>query len=100
MKIKLRDNTWSLVCVDLDAGVRGQIDPPVYANKQLKLSTRINKSKDILEVLIHECLHGCFWDLDEEIVDECALDIANALYKLGARIDINKIKKERKTRRK
>jgi len=95
MKVKLRDNTWSVVRTDLGSSIRGQIDPPAYVNKQLKLSTRITKNKEMLEVFIHECLHGCFWDLDEEAVEKAALDMANALYKVGARINVDKIKKRK-----
>lgn len=95
MKVKLRDNTWSVVRTDLGSSIRGQIDPPVYVNKQLKLSTRITKNKEILEVFIHECLHGCFWDIDEQAIEKSAADIANALYRLGARIDVDKIKKRK-----
>ena len=66
MKVKLRDKTWSVTRADLGPSVRGQIDPPTYARRQLKMSTRIKKNQEFLEVFIHECLHGCFWDIDEE----------------------------------
>lgn len=36
-----------------------------------------------LDVLIHEMLHACFWDLDEEGIEESASDIARALWRLG-----------------
>ncbi len=92
MNIKLRNNTWKLVKTDLGSSVRGEIDPPVYVNKSIKLSSRLRKQSEILEVFLHECLHGCFWDLDEEAIDKAAYDISKALYKLGARIEIDKLK--------
>lgn len=41
--------------------------------------------KDLLEVLIHEALHACYWDLDEEAIDEAGVDIAQMLWKFGYR---------------
>jgi len=38
-----------------------------------------------LEVLIHEMLHACYWDLDEEAIDITARDIARVLFRLGYR---------------
>jgi len=100
MRVKLRDNVWSLVRTDLGPSIRGQIDPPAYQRKQLKISTRIKKEKELLEVLIHECLHGCFWDIDEDAIDKAAVDISNLLYKHGGRIDMNKITKRSKPKSK
>ena len=91
MKVKLRNNEWKLVRLDLGPNVRGEIDPPTYVNKNIKISTRLKKSAEILEVVLHECLHGCFWDLDEEAIDKAALDISRILHKLGARLDIEKV---------
>ena len=97
MKIKLRNNTWTVIRSDLGAAVRGQIDPPTYARKQLKISTRIKSDKEILEVFLHECLHGCFWDIDEAAIELAAYDIAKALYGLGVRLDIEAFNKKIKT---
>lgn len=93
MRVKLRNNTWKVVRSDLGSTVRGEIDPPSYVNKSIRLSTRLKKSQELLEVFIHECLHGCFWDLDEEVIDRAAFDIAKALHKLGARIDVSQLDK-------
>lgn len=40
-----------------------------------------------LDVLIHEMLHACMWDLDEEAVTEMASDIAHVLWRIGYRIE-------------
>jgi hypothetical protein len=96
INIKLRNKVWKLVKQDLGLKVRGEIDPPSYTNKKIKLSSNLKKSNEILEVFIHECLHGCFWYLDETTVDKAAYDIARALYKLGARISIDKVPKNGK----
>ena len=96
MEIKLRNNTWKVVKTDLGPSVRGEIDPPTYVNKSLKISTRLRKSQEILEVFIHECLHGCFWDIDEEAIETAAFDISKALYKLGARLNVDEVTKKAK----
>lgn len=94
MKIKLRSNTWNLIKADLAPSVRGQIDPPSYTKKQLKISNNLKSDKEILEVFLHECLHGCFWDLDESAIEAAALDISKLLYRLGARIDLSVLDKK------
>lgn len=88
MRVTLRKNTWNLVKVDLGSRIRGEIDPATYKNKEIRISTRIKSKPEILEVVLHECLHGCFWDLEEAAIDQAAKDIAKVLRKLGASIDI------------
>jgi|688.fasta_scaffold00026_70 hypothetical protein len=95
MKVKLRNNTWELVRTDLQANIRGEIDPPSYVKKRIKLSNKLSKQAEVLEVLLHECLHGCFWDMDEEAIDKAAYDIAKVLHKLGARIDVDSVPQKR-----
>ena len=99
MNIKLGNNVWKLQHIDLGPKVRGEIDPPSYANKSLKISTRLTKQQEVLEVVIHECLHGCLWALEEDLVDKTAADIAKVLYALGARIELAKPKPKRKVKR-
>ena len=36
-----------------------------------------------LDVLIHEMLHACYWDLAEESITETASDLARVLFRLG-----------------
>ena len=38
-----------------------------------------------LDVIIHEIIHACFFDMSEEAVDESASSIATVLWKLGWR---------------
>jgi len=40
-----------------------------------------------LDVLIHEMLHGCFWDMSEEAIQFPATDIARALWRMGYRCE-------------
>jgi hypothetical protein len=43
------------------------------------------KGKILLETAIHEALHACAWDMDEQAVHETAESITNLLWKLGFR---------------
>lgn len=99
MKVKLGNHVWELQHIDLGSIVRGEIDPPSYSNKSIKISTRLRKNQDILEVILHECLHGCFWTLEEDVIDKAALDISKVLYALGARIDMDELRKTRKPKK-
>jgi len=44
-------------------------------------------TRDDLAVQIHEMLHACLWDLDEEAVEQTCVSIANCLWRLGWRND-------------
>lgn len=46
------------------------------------------RDKTTLEILIHEILHAANWDLDEHAIQETAEDLANILWKLGYRRDV------------
>ena len=52
--------------------------------KEIVVSPRL-KGERKLEVIIHELLHICFWDLDESAIEESASDIARVLTRLGYR---------------
>ena len=41
-----------------------------------------------LDVIVHEALHACFYDMDEECIDEAATDIAKFLWRLGWRNEV------------
>jgi hypothetical protein len=91
MRIKLRQSRWTLERMDLGPNVRGNIDHPDRARRYIRVSTRLTRGEEILEVMLHEFLHGCFWDMDEEVITEAARDIARALYRCGARVDLDKL---------
>ena len=62
----------------------GDTDAPRFAKRELRI---LKGAKDLmlLDTLIHESLHACAWDLDEEAVGETATDIARLLWRLGYR---------------
>lgn len=52
-----------------------------------------------LEILIHEMLHGCFWDMDEEAITDAAKGMAKALWRMGYKKQENKKKNKKKRAR-
>lgn len=88
MRTRLRGKYWNLARVrNLEA--RGDIDSPSSAAKRIRISGEVEDgTEELLEVIIHECLHGLVWDLSEETVQESSQDLAKILYKLGARIHL------------
>ena len=54
-----------------------------------KLETVLDrlKGQDRLSVIIHELLHSCYWDMDEEAIHHPAEDIARVLWRLGYRAE-------------
>jgi hypothetical protein len=88
MRARLRGKYWDLTRTrNLEA--RGDIDSPSGKGKRIRVNSKVeNKTEELLEVIIHECLHGLIWDLSEETVHESAQDLAKILYRLGARISL------------
>jgi hypothetical protein len=77
-------------------GKRFSISRPKRINPEL-LGWCINKGKpkiavaysldgeEELEIFIHEMLHACYWDMDEEAITDAAQSISNALWRIGYR---------------
>ena len=88
MRARLRGKYWHIIrAKNLEA--RGDIDSATTKDKRIRVNTKVkNDTEELLEVVIHECLHGLIWDLSEETVQESAVDLAKVLYKLGARIHL------------
>jgi len=88
MRARLRGRYWKLIRArNLEA--RGDIDSPSVVGKKIRENTAVkDETEELLEVVIHECLHGMVWDLSEETVQESAADLAKILYELGARIHL------------
>lgn len=63
-------------------GTRGLCDSPNQARKKILILESL-QGEEMLEVLIHEQLHGALWHLDEEYVAQIAKDMARNLTRLG-----------------
>lgn len=60
---------------------RGHCDPPDKKNKSIIIKQGL-KGEELMEVLIHELLHSCwFKGFSEEVVTEMAEDISRAVWK-------------------
>jgi hypothetical protein len=81
MRHKLRGKLWDVEYVKrLPNGDRGVCDSPDTAGKKIQILARL-KGQERLEVLIHEGLHACLWDLDETAITEIADDLARMIWK-------------------
>lgn len=72
--------------------VWGTCDPPTHPGKTIYLDPnpvaegrKVPKGSDALWLAIHEGLHACLWDLDEEAIDSTAVSLTNFLHRLGYR---------------
>ena len=64
----------------------GRCDAPDVRGKQILIANRL-RGKRQLDVLIHEMLHACNWQIDESYISQMASDIAQVLWRLGYRRD-------------
>jgi hypothetical protein len=81
MRIKLRERYFTLLRCRLPQGVDGNCH---LEDRTIKVRKNLRGERE-LEVLIHEMLHGCYWDLDEEAIESSARNIARVLTRLGYR---------------
>ena len=73
----------------LSDGSCGDMDPPGVHKKAIRV-VRNQPRVDMLDTLLHECLHACLPDLSEEAVTETATDLAKTLDRLGCRLVFEK----------
>jgi hypothetical protein len=62
----------------------GVCTDPAFTKRVIKIHKSLNGIKEF-EVIVHEMLHACFWDIDESVIREVGIDISHALWKLGYR---------------
>lgn len=79
MRHKIRGKIWNVRYVPNMIN-RGSCDHPNSKNKSITIKQGL-KGVELMEVLLHEMLHSCAWDLDEEVITEMADDISRALWK-------------------
>ena len=69
----------------LQDGSCGSIDPSDAPQKRILIA--LNQApQDLLDTVIHECMHACLPDTAEESVTETATDIAKVLHRMGCRV--------------
>ena len=86
MRVELRGRRWNLECIEyLKDGSCGSSDPNDAPQKRILIA--LNQTPiDLLDTVIHECLHACCPDLAEEPVTETETDISKVLSRLGCKV--------------
>ena len=80
-----RGRRWAVqFCKPADPRYHGLCEGPGTPDKTISLDERM-VGLGLLDLAIHEALHACVWDLDEDAVTETAWDIARFLHRLGFR---------------
>jgi hypothetical protein len=88
MRVELRGKRWSLLVIErLPDGSHGEIDPYDSPRKQIRIASN-QTALDALDTVLHECLHACFPDIDEDAITESATDIAKVLHRMGCRLKL------------
>jgi len=85
-QIVLRKKRYSIKKVPYLGKYDGDCDNPADPNRTIRIRSGL-KDEQELEVLLHEMLHACFWDISEESIEESGIDIARVLWQLGYRKD-------------
>ena len=87
-RFNLRGKRWDFQIVDrLPDASHGEIDPPARPKKQIRVA-RNQTPIDLLDTVIHECLHAAIPDLADDAGSETATDLAKALHRLGCRVHL------------
>lgn len=84
MKITLRGKRYTFKRCRMPSDALGQCDPPDERGKQIRVCHTLRGEKE-LDVVIHELLHGCMWNLGETAINDSATDIASVLWRMGYR---------------
>lgn len=79
-----RGKRWHIENVPRGSAHDGMAQGPHVVGKQMFLKVN-NTTRRGMEIVIHEGLHACLWDLDEEAVSETARDITALLWRMGWR---------------
>lgn len=91
MKVRLRGTTYRVKAARLRD--YGDCDNPQAKRPTIRIGNKaFSKAPLLLDVLIHEALHACFWDLKEEAIADAAEDIAVLLIALGVVCDPKKVR--------
>ena len=84
MRVELGGKRWNLVFKKMTDSAHGECDHPEKPKKQIRIRKDL-KDRLQLEALIHEMLHACEWNLDEEWIHSTGYELSVVLWKLGWR---------------
>lgn len=63
----------------------GKCDAPDSFAKKIFIGPNLDE-RDLLETAVHESIHACFFNLDEQSVETAARDTAKLLWRMGWRL--------------
>jgi hypothetical protein len=69
-----------------NAPLDGDCSNPIYPDRIIRYYVGL-RGENRLNVLIHEMLHACFWDVREEGIEEASTDASRVLWRVGYRND-------------
>lgn len=79
--VTINGKRWQLVFTNALRDCRGKCDPPNAVGKRIQIRADLPR-EELIEVLLHECLHAADWSKDEAWVERIAWDIARTLEQL------------------
>lgn len=86
----LRGKPWRLIYADpRSRGMRRLHGYALPSARKPGGTIRVSRGMDekmLLETLLHEALHACYWDMDEAAISEAARDLAELLLGEGWRL--------------
>lgn len=82
MRVTIRGKRYRLRFVRLKTHY-GDCDHPTTKNKEIRITTDHENEVELLDTVVHECLHAGFPDLDEPAVLRFAKDLTRILTRLG-----------------
>lgn len=80
-----REKKFSLHWQKPDSKSHGQCDHRDSVGKRMFIAPNLSEL-ELLETALHEPLHACYPDLDEDSVDVGAADMARFLWRMGFRL--------------
>lgn len=78
-----RGRRWRVLWETIRGNAVGYAEKPIHT---LIIDPRYCE-RELLETIVHESLHACLWDLDEEAITATASDISRLLWRLGYRLE-------------
>ena len=92
-KLKIGEKWWRVDFVgsdDISRGSWGEADWPTVRNPKIAIYGNQDE-KNLIDTTIHELLHAIRPELSEEAVTETATLLANGLWKMGCRLEQDKL---------
>ena len=77
----LRGKRYKIVFTNLTK-IDADCDHPSSKHKTIRSDSKVKNPYHLLELAIHEGLHACFFDLDEDSVNQAANDITKLAHKV------------------